>query len=68
MSTIEVSYFEEKLGDWFSYYWSSDEIYKGYNFLSTTDSEGDWYNYVEYIYTLNETIINQTARNLLSAG
>lgn len=68
MSTIEVSYFEEKLGEWFSYLRSSDEIYEGYNFLSTTDSEGDRYSYAEYIYTLNETIVNTTARNLLSAG
>jgi len=69
MSHIEISYFEDKLGDRFSYFRPSNEIYEGYNFLSTTDNEGDWYTYQEYFYTLNETIVvNTTARNLILAG
>ena len=48
MSHIEVSYFEEKLGDRYSHYWEGTEIYQGFNYLSTTDTEGDWYTYPEY--------------------
>jgi len=67
LSHVEISYFEDSIGEKYSYFRPGSEIYKGYNYLSTTDSEGDRYNYEEYIYVLNETIV-ETSRNLLTAG